>query len=77
MGLGDKCDLLSQVKVRSSLVVASLDLDEGNVDVLRSEGSLVAENGSVHVKARGALFGIRHGVYSKEERSECMECMNV
>jgi len=49
-GLGDKGDLFAKVKVGSGLVVASLDLDEGNGVVLRSKAALVTQNGAVDVQ---------------------------
>lgn len=58
--LGDKGDLLAEVELGIRLGVAALDLDEGDFGVLCAEGSLVAENGSVHVQAGCSLAIGRH-----------------
>ena len=55
LSLGNKCHLLSQVKVYILSAVAALDLNEGDIDMLRPQTALVAENGTIHMKT-GSSF---------------------
>jgi hypothetical protein len=50
--LGNEGNLFSQIKVGVFSTIASFDLDEGDIAVLRSQTSLVAQNGTVHVQTR-------------------------
>lgn len=52
--LGHKGDTLAEVKGGVLCGVHALDLDQTVVCVLRSESTLVAEDGTVHMQARGS-----------------------
>ena len=53
--LGDKGDLLAQVKIGVSFAIASLDFDQRNTVILSAEGTLVTEDGTIHVQTGGSL----------------------
>ena len=56
----DKGNSLAQVKFSIRLAIAPLDLNQRNGGILRAEGTLVSQNGGIHVQAGSSLcFG--HG----------------
>lgn len=54
--LGDKSNLLAQIKVGIRFAIAMLDFDQRNSIVLGTEGTLVTQNGSVNMKTGRPLL---------------------
>mmetsp|Transcript_21601 Transcript_21601/g.51543 ORF Transcript_21601/g.51543 Transcript_21601/m.51543 type:complete len:114 (+) Transcript_21601:222-563(+) len=52
----DEGDSLSEVEVGLLLRIDSLNFDKAHVVVLRAEGALVSEDGTINVETRSSLF---------------------
>ena len=63
---GDEGNFLAQVKISIRLAVTSLDLDQRDVRVLRTQGTLVTQNGTIHVQA-GSSFLFSSGGHCVKE----------
>ena len=55
LSFGNKGHLLAEVKVHILPAVAALDLNQRDIDILRPQTALVAENGTIHMKT-GSSF---------------------
>ena len=64
--LGDKSNSLAQVKISICLAIAALDLNQRNIGILRTEGTLVAQNGGIYMQAGSTLRFGGHGWKNSE-----------